>query len=83
MHHFGIDELTEYGVESFPDTKTVVNPKWRDLDREKRKLTTMLNRRIVQLHKMDDQKRADSTHKKYGEWQVKKAETIMKDLCMK
>ncbi len=72
MHHFGIDELTEYGTEPFPDTKTVVNPKWRDLDREKRKLISLLNRKIIYLHNMDSQKRADPHHKSYGQWLIKK-----------
>ncbi len=76
MHHFGIDELTEYGTEPFPDTKTVVNPKWRDLDREKRKLISLLNRKIIYLHNMDSQKRADPHHKNYEQWLIKKNETI-------
>lgn len=76
MHHFGIDELTEYGTEPFPDTKTVINPKWRDFDREKRKLITLLNRKIIYLHNMDNQKRADPHHKNYEQWLIKKNETI-------
>ena len=43
MEHFAIDLLNEYRTEEIPDTKRpVVNPRWRDLDRQdsiKSKLT--------------------------------------------
>lgn len=37
MEHFDIDGLVEYGTESIPGTTLIVNPKWRDLDKEVRK----------------------------------------------
>jgi hypothetical protein len=37
MHHFDIDGLIEYGVQSLPGTVRVVNPAWRKLDVEVKK----------------------------------------------
>jgi hypothetical protein len=35
--HYGLDALVEYGTEAIPATVTVLNPAWRDLNREVRK----------------------------------------------
>src|SRR5712692_1488246 len=35
--HYGLYALVEYGTEEIPATVTVLNPAWRDLDREVRK----------------------------------------------
>jgi hypothetical protein len=35
--HFGLDGLVQYGTEEIPATVTVLNPAWRELDREVRK----------------------------------------------
>jgi hypothetical protein len=35
--HYGLDALAEYGTETIPATVTVLNPVWRNLDREVRK----------------------------------------------
>jgi hypothetical protein len=35
--HFGLDALVQYGTEEIPATVTVLNPAWRELDREVRK----------------------------------------------
>jgi DNA-binding CsgD family transcriptional regulator len=37
MEHFDIDGLIEYGEESLPGTLLVVNPEWRDLEKEIKK----------------------------------------------
>ena len=34
MQHFDIDGLIEYGAESLPGTLLVVNPQWRELDKQ-------------------------------------------------
>jgi len=41
---FNIDRLIDYSLESIPDTIKVVNPEHRELDREKRKKVSQLNR---------------------------------------
>jgi hypothetical protein len=46
MEHFAIDLLNEYRTEQIPETKRpVVNPKWRELDRQKRSLKSKLTHR--------------------------------------
>ena len=46
--HFGLDALVQYGTEEIPATVTVLNPAWRELDREVRKKNAEL-KRIQQL----------------------------------
>lgn len=43
MEHYAIDALSEYGTEVIPGTKRpVVNPAWRELDRQQRSLKSKL-----------------------------------------
>jgi len=42
MKHFAIDTLSEYGVEDFHATQTVINPSWRRINKE----LTSLNRKL-------------------------------------
>jgi hypothetical protein len=45
MHgHFGLDALGQYGTEPIPATVTVLNPAWREADREVRKKNAELKR---------------------------------------
>jgi len=70
--HFGIDLLSEYQTEKIPGTKRpVVNPPWRELDRQSRSLKTQLTRRqarfaALTLHPEDDEK-------KRAQWERRKA----------
>jgi hypothetical protein len=45
--HFSIDRLVEYGTEALPDTISVVNPAWRDLDSQIRRQNGLLQREIA------------------------------------
>jgi transposase len=69
--HFAIDLLSEYGTEEFPGTQQVINPTWRELERERRSLASKLaNRQAkfanLELHPElgDDKKIAKWEHKK-------------------
>ena len=42
--HYGLDALVEYGTEAIPATVTVLNPAWRNLNREVRKMLAALRR---------------------------------------
>jgi Transposase protein len=42
--HFGLDALVQYGTEEIPATVTVLNPAWREADREVRKKNAELKR---------------------------------------
>lgn len=76
MHHFGIDQLYAYGLESFPDPEQVVNPTWRTLDRARAEVQGKLNAAILRLRKIDAQKGADPRHKSHGKWQISKADWL-------
>ena len=47
--HYGLDRLVEYGVEPLPETLRVVNPAWRDLDKQVRQQTLILAREQAQF----------------------------------
>ncbi len=45
MQHFAIDILNEYQTEAFPDLQSVINPAWRELERQGRTLKSKLTNR--------------------------------------
>ena len=45
--HYSIDRLIEYGTEALPDTTHVVNPAWREVDSQIRRLNGLLQREIA------------------------------------
>lgn len=47
--HFGLDALAEYGTEEIPDTVTVLNPAWRELDGQVRRTHAELKRERERL----------------------------------
>jgi hypothetical protein len=61
IQHFAIDLLSEYGTEEIPETKRpVVNPRWRELDHQKRSVKSKLTHRrarfaALTLHSESDQ----------------------------
>ena len=73
--HFAIDLLSEYGTEDLPGKQEVINPTWRELDRQRRKLTSKLtNRRAkfanLELHpELGDDKRI-------AKWEKSKAALV-------
>ena len=76
MHHFNIDALTSHSTESFSGTETVINPRWRELDRQQRSLAGKLNQMRAKYLAMDTQKRAEPSHKQHGQWVLKKAQLL-------
>lgn len=42
--HYGLDQLAEYGTEPLPETTTVVNPAWRQADRQVRQYQVRLTK---------------------------------------
>ena len=54
MEHFAIDLLNEYRTEEIPETKRpVVNPRWRELDRQKRSVKSKLTHRQARFAASD------------------------------
>ncbi len=45
--HYGLDRLVEYGTEAIPDTVRVVNPAWRQLDSQIRRVRGQRQRAIA------------------------------------
>jgi prepilin-type processing-associated H-X9-DG protein len=74
MKDFGIDLLSEYGTEDFPGTQTVVNPVWRELDRQSRSLKSKLTHRCAQYAALDLHPEMDD--QKMEKWRSQKAELV-------
>jgi hypothetical protein len=74
MKHYAIDLLSEYGTEEFPGKQRVVNPTWRELERQRRSLKSKFTHRAaryaaLELHPvMDDEK--------VVKWKRQKAELV-------
>ena len=49
MEHYDIDGLIQYGSEEMDGTTRIVNPAWRDLDKQVTRLTTQLRRHQARL----------------------------------
>jgi hypothetical protein len=49
MQHYDIDGLVEYGSEELPGTTRIVNPTWRELDKQIRRLNTRLRSHRAKL----------------------------------
>ena len=75
MEHYAIDALSEYQTEKIPETKRpVVNPPWRELDRQCRSIKTKLIQRqarfaALTLHPEDDEVQVPK-------WEKRKAELV-------
>ena len=49
MHHYDIDGLIQYGAEDIPGTEMVINPVWRQLDKEVRSARHQLRKLQAKL----------------------------------
>jgi transposase len=76
MQHFDIDVLLEYGVTQFPDTETVVNPTWRQLDRSRNSLQNKLRYRLARFAEMTMHPETEDKPAKYRNWLKKKADLL-------
>ncbi|MBU1228318.1 MAG: hypothetical protein KJ698_14030, partial [Actinobacteria bacterium] len=76
MQHFGIDLLSEYGLESFPDTEKVVNPTWRDLDRQRNSMRNKLRYRQAKFAELTIRPEVENSSTKYEKWLIKKSELL-------
>jgi hypothetical protein len=75
MRHFAIDLLNEYGTEEIPGTKRpVVNPQWRELDRQKRSIKSKLTHRQARFAAMTLHPESDESA--LAKWEKDKAELV-------
>ena len=76
MHHFPIDILAEYGTEPFSGTEKVVNPAWRELERQRNSARGKLDRRRAKFVAMDSEAAAAPDHERHERWETRKAELL-------
>jgi hypothetical protein len=75
MEHFAIDLLNEYRTEEIPETKRpVVNPKWRELDRQKRSVKSKLTHRQARFAALTLHPESDEAAR--AKWEQQKAELV-------
>ncbi|MGB8710855.1 MAG: putative transposase, partial [Methyloceanibacter sp.] len=75
MEHFAIDLLNEYRTEQIPETKRpVVNPTWRELDRQKRSLKSTLTHRQARFAALTLHPESDEAAR--AKWEKQKAELV-------
>jgi hypothetical protein len=75
MEHFAIDLLNEYRTEEIPETKRpVVNPKWRELDRQKRALKSKLTHRQARFAALTLHPESDEAAR--AKWEQQKADLV-------
>jgi hypothetical protein len=75
MEHFAIDLLNEYRTEEIPETKRpVVNPKWRQLDRQRRSVKSKLTHRQARFAALTLHPESDEAA--HAKWERQKAELV-------
>jgi transposase len=75
MQHFAIDLLNEYGTEEILETKRpVVNPPWRELDRQRRALKSKLTQRRARFAALTMHPESDESAQ--AKWAKQKAELM-------
>jgi transposase len=75
MQHYAIDLLNEYGTEDIPETKRpVVNPRWRELDRQKRSVKSKLTHRQARFAALTLHPESDASSQ--TKWEKRKAELV-------
>jgi hypothetical protein len=74
--HFGIDMLSEYGVEDISDTERVVNPQWRQMNRSRNRITGRLRYRRAAFTALDMHPESEKDPEKYKKWIEKKAQLL-------
>jgi transposase len=75
MEHFAIDLLNEYATEEIPETKRpVVNPRWRELDRQKRSVKSKLTHRQARFAALTLHPESDESAQ--AKWEKRKAELL-------
>lgn len=76
MEHFAIDLLSEYGTEELLDTTKVINPRWRELNRQKNRLLNKLRHRQARFAELTMHPASESDAKKFKKWIEKKSDLL-------
>jgi len=76
MQHFAIDLLSEYGGVPLHDTEMVVNPAWRQLDRQRNSLAPKIQRRQARFAQLTPHPSAAQDMAKHRKWVKRKSELL-------
>ncbi len=76
MEHFAIDLLGEYGLETLPDTVQVVNPAWRELERQRNSVLNKLKYRKVRFAEITLHPASQEDPSKLKRWEQNKAQLL-------
>jgi hypothetical protein len=76
MEHFGIDLLQEYGVDQIHAAERVINPRYRELDRQRNSIQNKLRYRRANFAELTLHPATDSDPEKYDKWLKKKADLL-------
>jgi transposase len=74
--NFEIDRLCEYGVMDFHDTEKVVNPTWREHDKQRSRIQSKLQYRRSQFAKLTMHPESDGNPEKHRKWLKQKSELL-------
>jgi transposase len=74
MKHYAIDLLCEYATENFPGPQPVVNPRWRELDRQLRSLKAKLTHKSASYGALQLDQEYQQSH--VARWKRQKAELV-------
>jgi hypothetical protein len=76
MQHFALDLLGEYNTGPLPDTERVINPQWRELNKQRNSLQGKLTRRNAQFAELMRHPESENDTKRFREWMRRKAELL-------
>ena len=76
MQHFAIDLLSSYSKERVPDTKKVVLPKWRAIEKKINSLNGKLKFRKARFADLTLNPAIEGNTKRYREWENTKVELV-------
>ncbi|NBB79606.1 MAG: hypothetical protein GVY36_09195, partial [Verrucomicrobia bacterium] len=77
--NYGIDLLNEYGNEPLHDTEKVVNPSWRELNKERNRLKSTLTRRQARFAELTLHPASEDSPEKHLKWERTKS-TILEEI---
>jgi len=76
MQHFGLDLLTEHDTAPLADTERVVNPAWRELDKQRNRIQGKLTYRRAKFAALSLHPEPETTPRRFQNWLNKKAELL-------
>jgi hypothetical protein len=74
--HYALELLTEYSTEALPDTQRVVNPAWRELNKQRNSLQAKLSRRNSHFASLTLHPEPQSDLRRFQKWSRRKAELL-------